>query len=221
MSARSQTIDLQSESSAESCKRRLLEAGGQVFAELGFRNATVREICKRANANIAAINYHFGDKAGLYSAVMRSFAGLSLATYPPDMDLPPDPTPAQRLHAFVRSMLFRISDKDKPGWFGKLLARELVDPTHALDERIEENARPMTMTLVEIVRDLVGRDLPEPDLRRAVCSIMGQVYFYHTHRNGLDRLFPGQQYEPADIERLARHITDFTIGGLRQMREKA
>jgi AcrR family transcriptional regulator len=43
----------------------LLEAAAQVFAELGFRAATVREICQRARANIASVNYHFGDKENL------------------------------------------------------------------------------------------------------------------------------------------------------------
>ena len=48
-------------------RRQLLEAAGAVFAEAGYRDATVREICRRAHANIAAINYHFGDKEKLYA----------------------------------------------------------------------------------------------------------------------------------------------------------
>ena len=52
-------------------RQRLLEAAGEVFAEDGFRKATIQRICGRARANIAAAHYHFGDKARLYTAVIE------------------------------------------------------------------------------------------------------------------------------------------------------
>jgi len=58
----------QSERSADT-RRRLLEAAVEVFAEDGFRNATIERICRRARANIAAAHYYFGDKQGLYTAL--------------------------------------------------------------------------------------------------------------------------------------------------------
>ncbi len=46
--------------------KKLLSAACDVFVEMGFRDATVAEICRRAGANISAVNYHFGSKETLY-----------------------------------------------------------------------------------------------------------------------------------------------------------
>ena len=62
---------------ADDTQAKLLEAAGQVFAEVGFQAATVREICARAGANVAAVNYHFGDKMGLYIEALRQSMGAA------------------------------------------------------------------------------------------------------------------------------------------------
>src|SRR5688500_1118917 len=92
----------------DTTRQRLLEAAGEVFAEQGFSKATVRDICTRAGANIAAVNYHFGDKEKLYCAVVRYAQGCALEKYPPYMGLGPDAPAADRLRAFVVSFLLRL-----------------------------------------------------------------------------------------------------------------
>src|SRR6202049_2648622 len=52
-------------------REKLVEVAGRVFADRGYQAATVREICVRAGANVAAVNYHFGDKLGLYAEVLQ------------------------------------------------------------------------------------------------------------------------------------------------------
>src|SRR5712672_3065728 len=90
-------------------RQRLLEAAGEVFAEHGFRNATIREICEKAKANIAAVNYHFGDKEELYAAVFDYARTCAVAQF---TDLTSPGTPVEeRLHTFIRAVLKRFFDE--------------------------------------------------------------------------------------------------------------
>src|SRR3954468_11321970 len=100
-------------------RRRLLDAAGEVFAELGFRDATVREICRRAGANIASVSYHFGDKTALYSEAMRNLAEAAVKKFPQDMGMSASSTPGEKLEAFVRSFVLRILSDDRAALFGR------------------------------------------------------------------------------------------------------
>src|SRR3954470_6955933 len=86
-------------------RQRILEAAGEVFAEQGFRSATVRDICQRAGANVAAVNYHFGDKAKLYEAVLEQALRTAVGRYPPDYGLTKGADAEARLRAFIHSFL--------------------------------------------------------------------------------------------------------------------
>jgi AcrR family transcriptional regulator len=209
---------LEDRSINQETRRRLLDAAGEIFSERGFRNATVREICARAEANVAAVNYHFGDKERLYSETLRFWFGQAMEKYPPTLGTTPDSSVEDRLAAFIRSFLLRILDTGRPSWFGKLIAREMADPTPALDERVRENMRPMRDRLLGILREMLGPDATDTQLRHAAASVVGQIVFYHVCRPALDRMFAGVVYDMNEIESLAKHITQFCLAGLREMK---
>jgi AcrR family transcriptional regulator len=198
----------------------LLEAAGEVFAEKGFAKATVRAICDRAGANVAAINYYFRDKEGLYREAIKHWSEISRQKYPPDFGLGGNPTAEQRLGAFIRSFLFRILDKSRPGWHGKLMTREMVEPTDALDELVESAYRPMTEKLRQIVRELGGGRLSKAEVRLCARSIMGQCLYYRHARPVIARLDPEETFEAADVERFAAHITRFSLAAIKAMARK-
>jgi AcrR family transcriptional regulator len=196
--------------------QRLLEAAGEVFAERGFRAATVREICQRAKANLAAVNYHFGDKESLYAAVLQYTLRHALQKYPPTLGLSAEATPEERLRAFIRSFLLRLLDEGLPAWHGKLMAREMAEPTQVLDVLVEAVIRPDAELLIAIVRDLLGRGAKPRRLLRCAASIIGQCLFYEHCRPVIMRLDPEQTFTPQALDQLADHITQFSLAALRQ-----
>ena len=211
------TLDLSHENLKT--RARLLEAAGEVFAERGFRAATIREICQRAEANVAGAHYHFGDKEALYLAVLKSFSDDALKRYPPTYGLAESATAEEKLHAFVRSFLFRIADKGRPAWHGRLMAREMAEPTAALDAMINEVYRPLVERLEGIIRELTGRQTNDDVVLGCTRSILGQCLFYHHARPVIQRMTPQQQFEPADIEVLATHITKFSLAAVKEYRQ--
>lgn len=204
------------DSSHDETRRQLLEAAGEVFAEVGFREATVREICRRAGANIAAIHYHFGDKETLYTEVLRYANGKALEKYPPMLDVAADAPPEKKLRAFVQSLLLRIFDKGPTAWHGKLMSREMIEPTAALDSMVAERIRPMSNQLWKIVAEILNCPLNDERVRLCGFSVVSQCVFYHHCGPVVARLFPKQPaLDAAGIEHLAAHITKFSLAAMK------
>ena len=196
---------------------RLLHAASEVFGDVGFRRATVRDICARANANVAAVNYHFGDKEGLYSEVVHSGIAAGLEKFPVDMDVPPNATPEQRLLAFVRSFLHRTLGRGEHACSGRLMLWEMVEPTPVLDTLFQQRIRILYAHLESIVKDLLGTAATPQRIRLGCASILGQCTFYRLGESLLSKIQggPTTNLPPEQIEALASHVTLFSAAGLR------
>jgi AcrR family transcriptional regulator len=200
---------------AADTRERLLQAAGEVFSERGFRAATVREIVQKAGgANIAAVNYHFRDKEGLYAAVLEHFAHEAVKKYPPHGGLPPDASLEDQLHAFVRALLQRIFDKGHQSVHGTLMAREMIEPTRALDRIVDQVIRPLYGRLCAIVKALAGPRVSLPQVEAAAKSVVGQCLFYKHCSAVIERL-EGRRPDLRDLDALADHIVAFSLHGIR------
>lgn len=202
-------------------RENVLRAAGEVFAELGFRAATVRGICQRAGANIAAVNYHFRDKETLYLEVLRYAEATAVQRHPVAPPADARVSPEERLRFFVRSFLSRLLVQGPDAWAGKLLAMEMLDPTRVLDALVEERYRPLADYLDAMVRQIVGPGV-EPE-RVALCSgsVVSQCLFYHNYRSLVLRLDPHLTLDGADLDRLAAHISEFSLAALRDLGREA
>lgn len=195
---------------------RLLTAAGEVFAEMGYRAATLRDICRRAQANIAAANYHFRDKQQLYTAVLDQAVRASGGELDSLGDKSAE-TPEERLRDFIGKMLHSLLGSERPVRLLRLVMHEMVEPTHALDVVVEKVARPIREVLSAIVAELLGAAADTPMVRDCVSSVLAQCTSYHHAEVFIQRLDLLNLHDAATIEHLAEHIFQFSLGGIRAM----
>jgi AcrR family transcriptional regulator len=194
-------------------RQRLLEVASRLFAERGFHHVTVRDICSEAEANVAAINYHFRDKSALYKEVLQPMMDFMNETYRLAHKADPSATPEERLRHYVRVVLHRVLGEGATCRHGRLMAREMVDPTPGLDLIIEQVIRPNSRRLHALVSELMGIPLTDPRIGLCVGSIQTQI-FGHINNPIIDRLVPNLKYTSNIVDSLADHIADFSLGGI-------
>lgn len=208
-------------------RARLLEAAGEVFAAQGYQHATVRDIVAKAGANIAAVNYHFGDKRGLYVEVIRECKRWASEHYPVVGEGGVEERsadPREQLRLFIHQFMLRLLDRGRPAWHGKLMCREITDPSEsggvAFEMVVEEFIRPQARLLESIIagvmfgngKKLTARD--EGQVRLCVASVIGQVLHYEHAAKVMGKLYP-MELAPADqIERLAEHVYRFSLAAM-------
>ena len=201
----------------EETPERLLQTAVRVFAEKGFKEATVREICAEAKVNTASVNYYFRSKEALYLEALNFAFAEADRRYPQqaaaDASLPPE----ERLRHFIRALLLRLVDDTHLGFHARLIAREIAQPTAALDRIVETVMRPRFRVLRDILPRLLGSGWSQADIDRCVHSIIGQCLVYRHSRSLVERLCPEVIEGPEAIERTADQIARFSLGALKQL----
>ncbi len=195
-------------------RSRLIEAAGEVFAEHGFHAATIREITRQAGVNVAAVNYYFRDKEELYSATLWHAHKSACSIRPPEnSSLPPE----EQLHDFVHAWLSRYLDPRRPKWHGQLMAREMANPTPMLRHLVDEIFRPNCRWLSAVLQELGGGRFDSEQLDYLTVSVLGQCVFYRQNRPIIQSFFPELLGREGLVDRLARHITDFSVTAIRNL----
>ena len=192
-------------------RTRLVEAAREVFAEFGFQGATVREICRRADTNVAAVNYHFGNKYELFSEALN-FNGIKELQI---TNAKLAACPEIRLASFIREFMRMLLDENNATRQYRMMARELADPTPALDKIVAEAIAPLHDFLGQLVCEIADEQIEVIELRRCVYSLLGQCAFYRNAYPVLKRLHPELNYDADEIDAIAQHITEFSLVALR------
>ncbi len=175
-------------SDGEQSRERLMLAALKLFAHQGYDSTSTREIAEAAGANLAAISYYFGDKAGLYRAVfneLRNSASEDIARYD---------DPSLSLRDALRGLFIGFLEPLKQGDLAtlcmKLHMREMLEPTGLWEAEISDEIRPMHEALVRVLcRHLGVARADDEVLRLAVCVAALGVHL-HVGRDVTDALAP-------------------------------
>ena len=190
----------------------LIGVAGEIFADRGYEAATIKEITDRAQVNVASVNYYFRDKLGLYTEVlMQCLHKGSLALGPESEQISPE----ERLTRYVRSFVTSLVASGRPSWTGRLMVRELAQPTPALPQIMEEIVRPNYKILRQLVADVAGCPLDDETLNLMTHSVHGQCVHWKFSCPIFPYLWPDLEFNEAQASRIAQHIAEFSIAGIR------
>jgi TetR/AcrR family transcriptional regulator, regulator of cefoperazone and chloramphenicol sensitivity len=204
------------EVSEESTREKILNAAGEVFGEQGFEGATIRGITERAGVNVAAVNYHFRDKAELYTRVVLDACSARAAWR--DVMAEASDSAEDRLRSLIYRFLDYLLDPSRAPWKRRLMAREMANPTNALDELVEKNIRPFRNEfLIPTLRELTGDQLSRRQLSLISISVMGQCHYFLQGQPIIERLNPDFKFGKAEIAEIAEHIARFSLAGIAEL----
>ena len=195
-----------------SARNKVLEAAGEVFAQKGFKAATIREICSLAGMNLASVNYYFGDKDGLYREVIRYVYRrfLSLEVELASMLLPPEhllETLVEKYYEFLR---------DHPE-FVRLLSYENLNKGRVARTLNLRNAK---STIISALRLMIEKGQGQKRFRKDIdvndllISIFALCFFFFSNQYTMSQLLGKSIATKSRIESRKKHVVRLLLYGL-------
>ncbi|MGZ5049902.1 MAG: CerR family C-terminal domain-containing protein [Methylobacter sp.] len=204
----------------EKTRIRLLTAASRIFAEKGFQEATIAEICGQAKANIASVNYHFRDKETLYLESWRFAFNRELELYPPEGGLAGDAPAEQRLAERIKSLICRIGDEKSYSF--AIIHKEMAQPTRLLADILAKEINPQRMEMLALLKECLGQSASEQQIQYCQASIMGQCFqLLRTKHMRSVRPFRDHYSDLSDVKAFAEHVVQFSLAGIHAIRSQA
>ena len=199
---------------AEQTRQSLLAAGSAIFSDKGYRDTTIADICERAKANIAAVNYHFGDKETLYRESWRYAFLKSIETYPPDGGVSEDAPPEDRLRGQVEAILRRVADENNNEFL--ILLKEIANPTGLLKDLVNDELGPIRKRMQAAIGDILGKRATKSQVRFCTISLLMQcvnvIVAGLTKKQGWED--DDDPLKIDDIDDYIDHVVRFSLAGI-------
>ena len=199
--------------------QRLLVNASRIFAEKGYQDATIAEICEQAVTNIASVNYHFGDKENLYLEAWRYAFQQDLKAHPSDGGVDQNTSAEHRLKGRILSLIARIADPNSH--FFAIVHKEMAHQTRLLEKIMEQEINPEREAMNKLIRELLGDKADEKQVQFCHASIIGQCFHLlkvkHIKLNEETRRYV---LSMDDAEAFAEHVVEFSLAGIQAIRQQ-
>lgn len=194
----------------------ILQTAGQLFALKGYGRITSKEICEAAGTNIAAVNYHFGDKAGLYGAVLVA-AHAQLVQLADLEDIQrTDQYPQQKLRALLTLFVERAADPTL-SWGLSVLVHELMAPSRHVAALLQVAVQPKVRIMLGLVAQLLDLPVAHPAVQRALAFVvLPCIMLVIAPKDELRHLLPALTDHAALID----DMSDYALAGLAALKRK-
>lgn len=150
-------------------EEKIIKCAGQLIAEKGFASVTSKEICRAAGVNLAAVNYHFGSRDGLYLAVLENvqqyLVGLQqlIDLYKSDL------APRQKMEKLIDFLVGNAFRKNE--WQISVWLREVMNPSPVLEKIFQKEALPKISVIMKIFSEYTGYTVDDPRLYSGIITL--------------------------------------------------
>lgn len=194
-------------------KARIIEAAGTLFAERGYAETTSKEICELAQTSITAVNYHFGNREGLYLVVlgmMRDY--ISAPSFLIEMKNSPL-SPKEKLAQIIDRLARRMTRSD--GWQIRLWARETVSPSRFAQQLGLGKAVPRASMVTRLLAEATGLPLGSRRLEFCILNFISPIFMLLVAGQNRDSVYA--ELLEREAATIARHLKTFIFAGLEAM----
>ncbi|HDS1679033.1 TPA: CerR family C-terminal domain-containing protein [Pseudomonas putida] len=200
-----------SRADGDATRKQILQAAGELLATHGYAETTNKAIATLAQVDLASINYHFGNRSGLYQSVLAeahqrliNFADLRQLA---ESEL----SPTSKLNILIEQLV-QLATSEPQSWHLRVLAREVLAPTSHLHVLFQNDAKPKMMLVKRVLSEITAIPAEDPALTRCLLSVGAPCLMLLVG----GRTFPGPLQEVFQMspQAIASHLYHFALGGL-------
>lgn len=195
-------------------RNKIIKAAARIFAEHGYEGASIRRIIAKADVNVAAINYHFGGKEGLYRAVLKT--ALDALQHAEGSAPPSEPEVGRdaALRAFVRRQLQPMLGRDELSQYLRIFNWETVRPTPVFRKFMAEEATPYLAGAAALVRRFLPPEASNHETIVGALWLFGQCSIFVRNCEQLARPPLGLPVDRQFVDGLTETIARWAAAGL-------